>query len=52
MVYHVFKDGTVKTNITGHVIKMTDAPALYEFLHNFKRKNKKTNERKLKKVTV
>ena len=29
MVRHILKDGTVLTDITGHVVKMEDAEAVY-----------------------
>ena len=34
MVYHVLKDGTRKTDITGHVVKISDAEALYQLIHD------------------
>lgn len=40
MVYHVMKDGSVKTDISGHVIKMSDAPTFYQIIHNIKKKSK------------
>lgn len=48
MVYHVMKDGSIKTDISGHVIKMSDVPTLYNILHNIKKKPKQ--ERKVKVV--
>ena len=30
MVYHVLKNGTVKTDITGHVVKYSDVPQIYD----------------------
>lgn len=31
-VIHVLKDGTVKKDISGHVVKMQDAPAIYSLI--------------------
>lgn len=47
MVYHIMKDGSRPTDITGRVIKMKDAPTLYQVIHNIK---KKPNKRKVKTV--
>ena len=46
MVYHVMKDGSVKTDITGHVVKIKDAEPLYQLMANMsgstiKRKRKR-----------
>lgn len=32
MVYHILRDGTVKTDITGHVVKVEDAEPVYRLL--------------------
>lgn len=32
MVYHVLKDGTQISDITGHVVKVSDAEPLYRYL--------------------
>ena len=42
-VYHVLKDGTKLNSITGHIVKASDVPAIYELIHtmNQKRKEKK-----------
>lgn len=37
MVTHVLKDGTIKKDITGHVVKMTDCKTLYQLLDNINR---------------
>lgn len=34
MVYHVLKDGTITNDITGKVVKMQDAEALYTLMSN------------------
>ena len=34
MVYHILKDGTVKTDITGHVVKISDVPQVYDLISN------------------
>ena len=38
MVYHIFKDGTVKTDITGHIVKVSDVPQVYELIANIERR--------------
>ena len=47
MVYHVLKTGEIRTDISGHVIKMSDAPTFYQVIHNIK---KKSNRKKKVKV--
>lgn len=32
-VYHILKDGSVKTDITGHVVRMADAETMYKLIH-------------------
>ena len=32
MVKHILKDGTVLTDITGHVVKIEDAKAIYALM--------------------
>lgn len=32
MIYHILKDGTRVDDITGHVVKMSDAEALYTLI--------------------
>ena len=44
MVYHVMKDGSVLTDISGKVIKMSDVPTLYQTIHNIKKKPKEKQE--------
>lgn len=38
MVYHIFKDGTVKTDITGHIVKVSDVPQVYDLIANIERR--------------
>lgn len=40
MVYHILKDGSRPTDITGHVVKMADAPAMYTALRELERRRK------------
>ena len=40
MVYHILKDGTVKTDITGHVVKIADVPQVYDLISRLERKSK------------
>lgn len=37
-VYHILKDGTTVDDITGHVVRMEDAPALYELMASLSKK--------------
>ena len=41
MVYHILKDGSVKEDITGHVVKYEDAETLYRYIHNLNQKSNK-----------
>ena len=36
MVYHVLADGTITKDITGRVVKMSDAETLYQFMSGLK----------------
>jgi hypothetical protein len=38
-VIHILKDGTIVKDITGKVVKMEDAPALYELMRKIKVKD-------------
>lgn len=42
-VYHILKDGSTPADITGHVVKVEDAPELYELIARLNEKihNKK-----------
>ena len=45
-VFHILKDGSRPTDITGHIVRLEDANALYQLLHSINRKKsqaKKTN---------
>jgi hypothetical protein len=42
MVTHVLKDGSVKQDITGHVVKKEDAPKFYDLIERVRRNNEKT----------
>lgn len=33
-VYHILKDGSRPTDITGHVVKFEDAEPLYRYIHS------------------
>ena len=41
MVYHVLADGTVTNDITGRVVKMSDAEALYNLMSKIKTRKPK-----------
>lgn len=43
MVYHVLKDGSTPSDITGKVIKVKDEPSLYEMLKRLSYETKKQN---------
>lgn len=48
MVYHILKDGTKVNDITGHVVRIEDAPALYELMASLSKRKTNTykNEKK------
>ena len=37
-VFHILKDGSRPTDITGHIVKLEDANPLYQLLHSINRK--------------
>lgn len=39
MVYHVLKDGSKPTDITGRVVRMSDAAPIYNLLESINRKS-------------
>lgn len=41
MVYHILKDGSRPTDITGHVVRLKDAKSLYQFIHKINREKTK-----------
>jgi len=41
MVYHVLKDGTTKTDITGHVVKISDVEPVYQVINEIENRYKK-----------
>ena len=43
-VKHILKDGTVLTDITGHVVKMEDARVVYELLDKINEERGKRND--------
>lgn len=49
MVYHIMKDGSIKTDITGHVIKMNDVPQAYDLIERIENKyiSKKENKKEV-----
>lgn len=40
-VYHVLKDGSRLEDISGHVVKVTDADPLYRLIHSINQGQKK-----------
>lgn len=38
-VYHILKDGSTPADITGHVVKVEDAPELYELIAKLSEKS-------------
>lgn len=43
-VIHILKDGSRVEDITGHVVRVADAEALYNMIRNI---NRKTNDQKI-----
>lgn len=41
MIYHVMKDGTVKKDISGHVVKREDVREVYQVLESVKVKSER-----------
>ena len=41
MVYHVMADGTRKTDITGHVVKIKDAEEVYRLINDIENRSRK-----------
>ena len=46
MVYHVLKDGTVKTDISGHIVKMSDVPQVYDLIAAIEKRSVKKENKK------
>ena len=44
MVYHVLADGTITKDITGHVVKVKDAEAIYNLMINIKKPKRREKE--------
>lgn len=46
-VVHILKDGTIVKDITGHVVRVEDASALYEYMRSVNKKgyHKKSNKK-------
>ena len=40
-VVHILKDGSIKNDITGHVVRMEDAGTLYQLFNSINRKGSK-----------
>ena len=36
-IYHVLADGSRPTDITGHVVRLSDAESFYQVLHSIKK---------------
>lgn len=43
-VIHILKDGTVVRDLTGHVVRMEDAGALYKMIQDINGKSEKKTE--------
>ncbi len=52
MVYHVLADGTITKDITGRVVKMSDAEALYRLMSTIDTRKDKRVRRENKKRIV
>lgn len=48
MVYHVLADGTVTKDITGHVVKMSDAEAIYHLMSKINQNDKRNVHKEVK----
>lgn len=46
MVFHILKDGTVKTDITGHVVKVSDVPQAYDLIAAIEKRSVKKDKKK------
>lgn len=44
-VYHILKDGSRPTDITGHIVRLEDANPLYQFLHSINRKKSQVKKK-------
>lgn len=45
-VYHILKDGSRPTDITGHIVRLEDANPLYQLIHSINQKvSAKKNKR-------
>lgn len=47
MVYHILKDGTVKRDITGHVVKIEDAVQVYDIAQKMSARRKTKEDKKV-----
>lgn len=45
MVKHILKDGTVLNDITGHVVKIEDAKAIYLLMNKINEERRKKGEK-------
>lgn len=45
-VVHILKDGTIVKDITGHVVRVEDASALYEYIRSVNRKRHNKSNKK------
>lgn len=45
-VFHILKDGTKLNDISGHVVRVSDVPAIYDLLHSMNKKKEKKNGNK------
>lgn len=44
-VYHILKDGSRPTDITGRVVRLEDATPLYQLLHSINRTRSQANRK-------
>lgn len=44
MVTHILKNGTKVDDITGHVVKVKDAPMTYEIIEKLNRERRNNND--------
>lgn len=42
MIYHVLKDGSITTDITGHIVKVSEAETLYNYMNELHKRGSKS----------
>ena len=47
-VYHILKDGSRPSDITGHIVRLEDANPLYQLIHSINRKKSQVKKKKIR----